>query len=59
MRITVTLADATGGGTDLLAVHDNLPPGVRPEDNEMGWRMSLGKLAELVSRCRRSARTLP
>ncbi|MFL6232547.1 MAG: SRPBCC family protein [Thermoanaerobaculia bacterium] len=47
MTITITLADA-GGGTDLLAVHDNLPPGLSPADNETGWRMSLAKLAALV-----------
>jgi uncharacterized protein YndB with AHSA1/START domain len=44
MSITYTLADADGG-TDLLAVHDHLPPGVSPADNETGWRMSLAKLA--------------
>jgi uncharacterized protein YndB with AHSA1/START domain len=49
MTITVTLADA-GGGTDLVAVHDGLPAGVRPEDNEAGWRESLDRLAELVER---------
>ena len=47
MRITITLADADGG-TDLLAVHDGLPPGVSPADNETGWRMALAKLAALV-----------
>ena len=47
MTITITLTDAVGG-TDLLAVHDNLPPGLSPADNETGWRMSLGKLAALV-----------
>ena len=47
MTITITLADADGG-TDLLAVHDGLPPGVPPTDNEAGWRMSLEKLATLV-----------
>jgi uncharacterized protein YndB with AHSA1/START domain/8-oxo-dGTP pyrophosphatase MutT (NUDIX family) len=47
MTITITLADADGG-TDLLAVHDGLPPGVPAADNEAGWRMSLGKLAALV-----------
>jgi uncharacterized protein YndB with AHSA1/START domain len=47
MTITITLADANGG-TDLLAVHDNLPPGLSPADNETGWRMSLAKLASLV-----------
>jgi uncharacterized protein YndB with AHSA1/START domain len=47
MTITITLADADGG-TELLAVHDDLPPGLSPVDNELGWTMSLGKLAELV-----------
>lgn len=47
MIVTFTLADA-GGGTDVLAVHDHVPPGVAPADNEMGWRMSLEKLARLV-----------
>jgi uncharacterized protein YndB with AHSA1/START domain len=47
MMVTFTLADADGG-TDLFAVHDNLPPGVSPADNETGWRMSLEKLAALV-----------
>lgn len=47
MTITYTLADA-GDGTDLTGVHENLPPGVSPADNELGWRMSLDKLAKLV-----------
>jgi uncharacterized protein YndB with AHSA1/START domain len=47
MTITFTLADADGG-TDLLAVHDDLPPGLSPDDNEVGWQMSLDKLAALV-----------
>lgn len=47
MTITITLADADGG-TDILAVHDGLPPGLSTDDNEVGWRMSLAKLAELV-----------
>lgn len=47
MTITISLADADGG-TDLLAVHDDLPPGLSAADNETGWRMSLGKLAALV-----------
>ena len=42
MTITITLADADGG-TDLLAVHDGLPPGLSAADNETGWRMSLGE----------------
>jgi len=47
MTITITLADADGG-TDLLAVHDGLPPGVSLADNEIGWRMALAKLAAFV-----------
>ncbi len=47
MTITITLTDAEGG-TSLFAVHDGLPPGVSPADNETGWRMALGKLAALV-----------
>ncbi|HEV7522531.1 MAG TPA: SRPBCC family protein [Candidatus Angelobacter sp.] len=47
MTITITLAD-TDGGSDLLAVHENLPPGLSAAHNETGWRMSLAKLAILV-----------
>jgi uncharacterized protein YndB with AHSA1/START domain len=47
MTVTFTLSDADGG-TDLVAVHDNVPPGVSLSDNETGWRMSLDKLATLV-----------
>jgi uncharacterized protein YndB with AHSA1/START domain len=47
MTITITLADADGG-TDLDAVHEGLPDGVAPEDNEAGWHESLDRLAELV-----------
>jgi len=49
MTITFTLTDADGG-TDLFAVHDGLPRGVSTTDNELGWRMSLGKLAAFVER---------
>ena len=47
MAITYTLADADGA-TDLVGIHENLPPGVSPVDNELGWRMALDKLARLV-----------
>jgi uncharacterized protein YndB with AHSA1/START domain len=47
MTVTYKLADGEGG-TDLVGVHENLPPGVAPADNELGWRMSLDKLAKLV-----------
>ncbi|MEA3186152.1 MAG: hypothetical protein QOJ74_2629 [Ilumatobacteraceae bacterium] len=48
MTITYTLAAAADGGTDLTGVHENLPPGVPPVDNETGWTMSMDKLARLV-----------
>jgi uncharacterized protein YndB with AHSA1/START domain len=51
MTITFALVDADGG-TDVVAVHDGLPPGVPPADNETGWRSSLGKLAALVEAAR-------
>jgi uncharacterized protein YndB with AHSA1/START domain len=47
MTITFTLTNAEGGA-DVLGVHENLPPGVSPADNETGWRMALDKLAALV-----------
>jgi uncharacterized protein YndB with AHSA1/START domain len=47
MTITISLVDANGG-TDVLAVHDHLPPGLSTADNEVGWRESLAKLAILV-----------
>jgi uncharacterized protein YndB with AHSA1/START domain len=48
MTITISLADADGSGTDVLAVHEGLPPGVPTADNEAGWREALAKLAALV-----------
>ncbi len=50
MRSTITLTDARGGGTDLMATHDDLPPGVSAADNELGWRMALDKLANYLER---------
>jgi len=49
MTITYGLADADGG-TDLTGVHENLPLGLSPADNELGWNMSIDKLAALVER---------
>ena len=48
MTITTTLTDAEGGGTDIHAVHGDLPPGLSPADNEAGWRQSLARLARFV-----------
>ena len=47
MTMTVTLADVEGG-TEVTLQYDNVPPGIRPEDNEAGSRSSLDKLAALV-----------
>jgi uncharacterized protein YndB with AHSA1/START domain len=47
MAITFTLADADGG-TQVVAVHDRLPPGLSAADNEVGWRLSFANLAALV-----------
>lgn len=47
MTVTFKLFDAEDG-TLLEALHEGVPAGVKPEDNELGWRMSLGKLAALV-----------
>jgi uncharacterized protein YndB with AHSA1/START domain len=47
MTITYTLSEAEGG-TDVLGVHDGLPDGLSLEENEIGWRISLGKLKALV-----------
>jgi len=48
MTITIRLADADDGGTELVAVHDGLPDGVAAADNEAGWREALARLAALV-----------
>lgn len=50
MTITITLADAEGGSTEVVGMHEGLPPGVPVADNETGWRMALEKLAALVER---------
>ncbi len=47
MTITITLVDAEGG-TDVIGLHEGLPPGVPTADNEAGWRMALAKLAALL-----------
>lgn len=47
MTLTFTLRE-DGGATEVVAVHEPLPPGLSPEYNELGWTMSLAKLAALV-----------
>lgn len=47
MRMTTSFA-AAGDGTEVTLVCEDLPPGIRPEDNELGCAMSLRNLARLV-----------
>jgi uncharacterized protein YndB with AHSA1/START domain len=47
MRITITLAD-DDGGTEVVGLHEALPPGVSLADNELGWESALTRLAALV-----------
>jgi len=47
MKMTTRLADAEGG-TDVTILCEDLPAGIRPEDNEIGTRQSLHKLAALL-----------
>ena len=49
MTITYRL-EPIDGGTELVGVHEHLPPGVSAEANELGWRISIDKLAALVER---------
>ncbi|HZC75152.1 MAG TPA: SRPBCC domain-containing protein [Gaiellaceae bacterium] len=44
MTITTTLSEAPGG-TRVAMTFENLPSGLRPEDNEAGARSSLAQLA--------------
>ena len=47
MRITVSLADVEGA-TEVTMFFENLPNGIRLEDNERGSKSSLEKLAALL-----------
>lgn len=47
MTIAYLLADADEG-TVLTGVHEHLPAGLSVADNELGWSLSMNKLAELV-----------
>ena len=47
MIMDVTLEPAEGG-TNVTIVFRDLPPGIRPEDNELGTRLTLEKLARYV-----------
>lgn len=47
MLMEVTL-EAEVGGTTVTIVFKNIPPGIRPEDNETGTELTLEKLARYV-----------
>ncbi|MBC7302133.1 MAG: SRPBCC domain-containing protein [Nocardia sp.] len=47
--VTFTLTDADGG-TYLEVLHEGVPPGLSPAENQAGWRMALTKLAALAAR---------
>lgn len=47
MTITYRLRDVDGG-TEVEGRHDDLPPALSREDNDLGWRLSIAKLAALV-----------
>lgn len=47
MKLIWSLADAAGG-TEVTVVCENIPQGIRPEDNEAGSRSTLEKLAAFV-----------
>lgn len=47
MFMVVTF-ESTDGGTEVTIWFENIPPGIRPEDNDAGTRSSLAKLAHYV-----------
>jgi uncharacterized protein YndB with AHSA1/START domain len=48
MRMTTTLTD-TAEGTEITVLCEGIPPGVRPEDNEVGTKQALQKLATFIT----------
>lgn len=47
MTVTTTL-EPVAGGTNVTITCANIPPGIKPEDNEEGCRASLEKLASFL-----------
>ncbi|MEM9954637.1 MAG: SRPBCC family protein [Chloroflexota bacterium] len=47
MTMTITLTERNDG-TQVTVVCENIPQGIRPQDNAAGWSSSLDKLAKLV-----------
>jgi uncharacterized protein YndB with AHSA1/START domain len=46
----ITILTPTAEGCTVTLRHDGVPEGVRPDENDLGTRMSLAKLAALVTR---------
>jgi uncharacterized protein YndB with AHSA1/START domain len=49
MTITYLLEDHDGE-TEVIGIHEHMPPGLSVTANEVGWAMSMDKLAQLVER---------
>lgn len=49
MTMTTTLTDFDGG-CEVTVLCEELPEGIRPEDNEEGCRMALANLARIVEK---------
>jgi Activator of Hsp90 ATPase homolog 1-like protein len=45
----VVTFDDRDGGTEVTILFENIPPGIRPEDNEAGAQSSLERLARYVA----------
>jgi hypothetical protein len=50
MMMTITFATIALRGTRVTILSENLPPGLREEDNAEGSRLSLEQLAEWIAR---------
>jgi uncharacterized protein YndB with AHSA1/START domain len=48
MKMTTSFTD-TDEGTEITVLCDGIPAGVRPEDNEVGTKQALQKLATLIT----------
>jgi uncharacterized protein YndB with AHSA1/START domain len=48
LMLMVITFEERNAGTEVTIMFENLPPGIRPEDNEAGSRSSLEKLARYV-----------
>lgn len=51
MTLIVTLEERDAG-TEITMTFENIPSGIRPEDNDLGTRLSLDKLARYLEQAR-------